>query len=54
MLAQVKEQSNWREMAAKDPGDGGAGAEAGGDGAEEDPIAAVTRIIGERAGSDGG
>ena len=48
MLAQVKEQSNWREMAAKDTdADDG---DSSGDGAEEDPIVAVTRIIGERAG----
>ena len=51
MLAQVKEQSNWREMAAKDTGEDGDGSGDGdGDGATEDPIVAVTRIIGERAG----
>lgn len=54
MLAQVKEQSNWREMAAKDIGYDGDGDGADGEGAEEDPIAAVTRIIGQRAGSAGG
>ena len=48
MLAKVKEQSNWREMASTDTGTDdpdGADGEAG-----EDPIVAVTRIIGERAG----
>ena len=48
MLAQVKEQSNWREMATKDTGPDDTGSADGG--AEEDPIVAVTRIIGERAG----
>ena len=48
MLAQVKEQSNWREAATKDTGPDDTGSADGG--AEEDPIVAVTRIIGERAG----
>ena len=47
MLAQVKEQSNWREMAATDTD---TEADSSDSGAEEDPIVAVTRIIGERAG----
>jgi len=48
MLAQVKEQSNWREMAATDTGGDDPASDDGE--ADEDPIVAVTRIIGERAG----
>ena len=50
MLAQVKEQTNWRERAAADTGLDDGDSDSDTDGTEEDPIVAVTRIIGQRAG----